>query len=75
MDSLYRQFIVLPYTGLAKWWRNEPIDHLVALVTGSATFFNGVLAASQNGRLGRYVTVMVLGLLLMLLVLVMGAAA
>jgi NADH-quinone oxidoreductase subunit L len=75
MDNLYRQLIVVPYTGLAKWWRNEPIDHLVALVTGSATFFNGVLATSQNGRLGRYVTLMVLGLLLMLLVLVLGAGA
>jgi len=75
MDSLYRQLIVVPYSGLARWWRNEPVDHLVALVTGTASFFNGVLATSQNGRLGRYITVMVLGLLLMLLVLVMGVAA
>lgn len=75
MDSLYRKLIVAPYTALAQWWRNEPIDHLVALIAGTAVFFNGLFATAQNGRLGRYITVMVLGLLLMLATLVMGVAA
>jgi len=75
MDRFYALLVVMPYTRVARWLRNEPIDYLVAMITGTAVFFNGVFGASQNGRLGRYVTVMVLGLLLMFLVLVMGVAA
>ena len=74
MDTFYDLVIQRPYRGLTQWWRNEPVDLLVAGVTSTATRIHSVLAATQNGSLGRYITVMVAGLILMLALLQGGVS-
>ena len=74
MDTFYDLVIQRPYRALTQWWRNEPVDLLVAGVTSTATRIHSVLAATQNGSLGRYITVMVAGLILMLALLQGGVS-
>ena len=74
MDTFYELVIQRPYRALTQWWRNEPVDLLVAGVTSTATRIHSVLAATQNGSLGRYITVMVAGLILMLALLQGGVS-
>lgn len=74
MDTFYDVLIQRPYRALTHWWRNEPVDLLVAGVTSTATRIHSVLAATQNGSLGRYITVMVAGLILMLALLQGGVS-
>ena len=75
MDTLYNALLVQPYARLAQWWRSEPIDRVVALITGTATVIHGQLSLTQSGRLGRYVAVLAAGLILMLTLMLMRAGA
>ena len=74
METFYELVRQRPYRALTLWWRNEPVDLLVAGVTSTATRIHSVLAATQNGSLGRYITVMVAGLILMLALLQGGVS-
>ena len=75
MDTLYNALLVQPYARLAEWWRSEPIDRVVALITGTATVIHGQLSLTQSGRLGRYVAVLAAGLILMLTLMLMRSGA
>jgi NADH-quinone oxidoreductase subunit L len=66
MDGLYHRLLVQPYARLAHWWRGEPMDRIVALISGSAMVIHEQLSHSQSGRLGRYVAVLSAGLIVML---------
>ena len=70
MDTLYDRLLVQPYKRLAHWWRHEPVDVAVRLIMWVVSRSHWTVAATQNGQLARYVTVMVLGLILMLALVV-----
>jgi len=73
IDGLYDALLVKPFTGLARWWRNEPVDLLYnALVSLIRWGHRGVLAL-QTGELRWYATVMVFGLVLFLAVMLRNA--
>ena len=75
MDRLYDVLVVQPYARLAQWWRNEPLDRVVALITTTAVGIHGQLSATQSGRLGRYVSVLAVGLILMITLMLMRTGA
>ena len=73
IDSLYDALLVRPFTALARWWRNEPVDAFYnGLVTLSHWGHRG-LTALQNGELRWYATVAAFGLLLLLAVMLRNA--
>lgn len=74
MDRLYAGLLVTPYARLAQWWRSEPMDRVVALLTGSAVVIHEQLSVSQSGRMGRYVAVLSAGLILMLTLMLIRTA-
>ncbi|MDG1683310.1 MAG: NADH-quinone oxidoreductase subunit L [Luminiphilus sp.] len=74
MDRFYAWLLVRPYARLAQWWRGEPMDHVVALLTGSAVVIHEQLSVSQSGRMGRYVAVLSAGLILMLTLMLIRTA-
>ena len=75
MDRLYDAVLVQPYARLAQWWRGEPMDRVVAVVTGAAEFIHHQLSTTQSGRLGRYVAVLSAGLILLLTLMLLRAFA
>ena len=74
MDRFYAWLLVRPYARLAQWWRGEPMDHVVARLTGSAVVIHEQLSVSQSGRMGRYVAVLSAGLILMLTLMLIRTA-
>lgn len=75
MDRLYDAVVVRPYARLAEWWRGEPLDQVVALITGTALRIHLQLSATQSGRLGRYVTVLAAGMVLLITLTLMRTVA
>ena len=75
MDRLYDALLVSPYARLAQWWRSEPMDRVVALLTSSAVTVHEQLSLTQSGRMGRYVAVLSAGLILMLTLMLIRATA
>ena len=63
-----------PFTGLARWWRNEPIDLIYNAVVALTRWGHRGLTALQTGELRWYATSMVFGLVLLLAVMLRNAA-
>ncbi len=73
IDQLYDALWVRPYTALARWWRNEPVDLLYNAVVGASQWAHHRLAALQTGELRWYATTMVFGLVLLLAIMLRNA--
>jgi NADH-quinone oxidoreductase subunit L len=73
-DAFYDRLWVRPFTGLAHWCRNEPVDLLYNAVVGLTRWSHGKLLALQTGELRWYATSMVFGLLLLLAIMLRNAA-
>jgi len=74
IDQLYDALLVQPFTGLARWWRNEPIDLIYNAVVALTRWGHRGLTALQTGELRWYATSMVFGLVLLLAVMLRNAA-
>ena len=74
IDNLYELLLVMPFTALARWWRNEPIDRLYNAVVIACQGAHRALLRIQTGELRWYATSMVLGLVLMLAIMLRNAA-
>jgi NADH-quinone oxidoreductase subunit L len=66
MDWLYDRLFVRPYYCLAKWMKAEPVDRAYNLVVAVSQGLNQGLSLSQNGKLRRYISVMIVGLILVI---------
>ncbi len=67
-DWLYRQLIERPFVALARINRNDVVDRVFAALAGGALGLNGLLSATQTGRLRWYLANMAGGLALVLLI-------
>jgi NADH-quinone oxidoreductase subunit L len=74
VDSLYHGLIVAPYTLLARWWRNEPVDWLYGALVGLSRFGHRVFIRLQTGELRWYATTLAVGLILVLSIVLRPAA-
>jgi len=74
IDKLYDALLVQPFTGLARWWRNEPVDLIYNAVVALTRWGHRGLTALQTGELRWYATSMVFGLVLLLAVMLRNAA-
>jgi NADH-quinone oxidoreductase subunit L len=74
IDALYNNLWVRPFTGLAHWWRNEPVDLLYNTLVSLSRWSHGKLVALHTGELRWYATSMVFGLLLLLAIMLREAA-
>ena len=73
IDRLYELLWVRPYTSVAHWWRNEPVDRLYNALVWLGQAGHHQLLKLQNGRLRWYATTMAAGLVLVLLVMLRNA--
>jgi len=73
IDNLYNALWVRPYTNLAHWWRNEPIDQLYNAVVAASQWSHRTLLGLQTGELRWYATSMVFGLVLLLAIMLRNA--
>jgi NADH-quinone oxidoreductase subunit L len=73
IDQLYNRLWVRPYTGLAHWWRNEPVDSIYNAVVSFSQWAHRGLLTLQTGELRWYATSMVFGLILLLAVMLRNA--
>ena len=74
IDSLYHNLLVRPFTGLAHWMRNEPVDYLYNALVWASQWSHRSLTALQTGELRWYATSMVLGLVLLVVVMLRNAS-
>jgi NADH-quinone oxidoreductase subunit L len=74
IDGLYHNLLVRPFTGLAHWWRNEPVDLLYNGIVVLNQWCHRGLSTLQTGELRWYATSMVLGLVLLLAVMLRTAS-
>ena len=74
IDTLYDNVLVRPFSALAHWWRNEPVDLVYNGVVTVARWGHSRLLALQTGELRWYATSMVFGLLLLLAIMLRNAA-
>jgi NADH-quinone oxidoreductase subunit L len=74
IDTLYDLLWVRPFTALARWWRNEPVDHLYNGIVAACRGAHRALLTLQTGELRWYATTMALGLVLMLAIMLRNAA-
>ncbi|MEH6582694.1 MAG: NADH-quinone oxidoreductase subunit L [Halioglobus sp.] len=74
VDGLYHQLLVRPFSGLARWWRNEPIDLVYNGIVALNQWSHRSLAALQSGELRWYATTMVFGLVLLVAIMLRKAA-
>ena len=74
IDKLYDLLLVRPFTGLAHWWRNEPVDLLYNALVWMTRWGHGRLVVLQTGELRWYATSMVFGLLLLLAIVLRDSA-
>ena len=72
-DQLYEVLWVRPYTTVAHWCRNEPVDRVYNAIVASSQWAHHKLAALQTGELRWYATSMVFGLVLLLAVMLRNA--
>ncbi|MEM6937321.1 MAG: NADH-quinone oxidoreductase subunit L, partial [Pseudomonadota bacterium] len=61
-----RLLLVTPFTALARWWRNEPVDGLYNGVIALTRFGHRLFIALQNGEVRWYATTLTLGLIFLL---------
>ncbi|MDH5172213.1 MAG: NADH-quinone oxidoreductase subunit L [Gammaproteobacteria bacterium] len=73
IDELYDALWVRPYTSLAQWWRNEPVDLLYNAIVSLSQRAHHRLAALQTGELRWYATTMVFGLVLLIAIMLRNA--
>jgi NADH-quinone oxidoreductase subunit L len=73
IDDLYYNLLVRPFTGIARWWRNEPVDGLYQMVISLSRWSHRSLLALQTGELRWYATSMVFALVLLLAVMLRNA--
>ncbi len=73
IDALYDALWVRPYTALARWWRNEPVDLFYNGLVAASQWSHRKLLALQTGELRWYATSMVFGLILLLAVMLRNA--
>ena len=74
IDDLYHNLLVRPFTGLAHWWRNEPVDLVYNAVVALSQWSHRSLGALQTGELRWYATSMVFGLVLLVIVMLRNAS-
>ena len=74
IDRLYEAVWIYPFTRLAHWWRNEPVDHLYNSLVVASQWAHRRLVALQTGELRWYATSMVFGLILLLAIMLRNAA-
>jgi NADH-quinone oxidoreductase subunit L len=73
IDALYQALWVTPYTALARWWRNEPVDRLYDGLVTASQWGHRQLLALQTGELRWYATGMALGLILLVAIMLRNA--
>ena len=66
--------LVRPFTGLARWWRNEPIDLIYNGIVALNQWSHRALSALQTGEIRWYATSMVFGMVLLLVVMLRNAS-
>ena len=74
IDTLYDNVLVRPFSALAHWWRNEPVDLVYNGLVTVTRWGHSRLLALQTGELRWYTTSMVFGLLLLLAIMLRNAA-
>ncbi|NCF19091.1 MAG: NADH-quinone oxidoreductase subunit L [Haliea sp.] len=74
IDSLYDILWVRPFTALARWWRNEPVDRLYNAIVSASRSGHRALLTLQTGELRWYATSMVVGLVLLLAIMLRNAS-
>jgi NADH-quinone oxidoreductase subunit L len=73
IDPLYDALWVRPYTTLAHWWRNEPVDRVYNGVVSLSQWAHHRLLDLQTGQLRWYATTMVFGLVLLVAIMLRNA--
>jgi len=73
IDKLYDSLLVRPFTALAHWWRNEPVDLLYRALIFLSQWGHRRLLSLQTGELRWYATSMVFGLILLLAIMLRNA--
>jgi NADH-quinone oxidoreductase subunit L len=73
IDRLYDTLLVRPFTALAHWWRNEPVDLLYRALIALSQWGHRGLLSLQTGELRWYATSMVFGLILLLAIMLRNA--
>jgi NADH-quinone oxidoreductase subunit L len=73
IDQLYDALWVRPYSTLAHWWRNEPVDQVYNGVVALSQWAHHRLTALQTGQLRWYATTMVFGLVLLVAIMLRNA--
>jgi NADH-quinone oxidoreductase subunit L len=73
IDALYDALWVRPYSSLARWWRNEPVDQLYNALVSATQWSHRKLSALQTGELRWYATSMAFGLILLLAIMLRNA--
>jgi NADH-quinone oxidoreductase subunit L len=66
MDALYDRLWVRPFVAISNALRHEPVDGIYNGIVRLAGALHDTLSDSQDGRLRRYATTMVAGLILLL---------
>ena len=72
IDALYQNIFVLPFTGIARLCRNEPIDQFYNAIINTLRWLHSRLMVVQNGELRWYATTMVFGLVFFI-AMILGA--
>jgi NADH-quinone oxidoreductase subunit L len=72
LDALYDLLLVRPYYGLANALSSEPIDRLYGAIVWFNQRLHGWLSRTQGGRVRSYISSMVLGLLLLMVLSLYG---
>ncbi len=65
-DDLYHAVFVRTYTGLAHWWRHEPVDSIYNAIISINQWLHRIFSATQSGQLRWYASSMVLGLIVLI---------
>ena len=73
VDALYDALWVRPYSSLARWWRNEPVDQFYNGLVSASQWGHRKLTALQTGELRWYATSMAFGLILLLAIMLRNA--
>jgi NADH-quinone oxidoreductase subunit L len=69
IDWLYDQILVKPYYNIAKSLKQEPVDNFYGFIVNVSQALNRWLSSGQSGQMRRYITSMVFGLIVVLIIL------
>ncbi len=72
MDDLYDTLWVQPYRSIAGALSGEPVDQIYHMVVRTSTGLHHRLSHSQSGRMRRYITAMVGGVIVLLALVMLG---